>query len=263
MNGKEWGKFLSERGISGQSQSAMYTFLENAPDAVYISDLRGKLLYRNMKAEEISGYVREEVLGKEILANRMLSPEDKGKVGRLLRLNEMGKATGPDEFELIRKDGSRIWIEVDTTPIDVEGQKVVLGRARDITKRKLSEHRLAASEIRYRRLFETAQDGILILDADTGGIVDVNPFLIDMLGYPKEEFLGKKLWDIGAFRDIDLNRDAFAELQRKGYVRYEHLPLITKGGNRISVEFVSNVYRVDGTAVIQCNIRDITDRKRV
>lgn len=121
---------------------------------------------------------------------------------------------------------------------------------------------LEASESRYRRLFEAAQDGILILDAGTGRINDANPFLIDMLGYPKEDILGKKLWEIGVFKDIKASQEVFLELQKKEYVRYEDLPLETKDGCSINVEFISNVYLVDRQKVIQCNIRDITDRKR-
>ena len=120
---------------------------------------------------------------------------------------------------------------------------------------------LKASETRYRRLFETAQDGILILDADTGQIDDVNPFLMDMFGYTYEDFQGKKLWEIGAFKDTKANKAAFTKLQHKGYVRYEDLPLTTKDGREIDVEFVSNVYPVNHHKVIQCNIRDVTDRK--
>ncbi|MDP2921373.1 MAG: ATP-binding protein [Candidatus Omnitrophota bacterium] len=128
---------------------------------------------------------------------------------------------------------------------------------------KTRETALYASEIRFRRLFETAQDGILILDAETGQIREVNKFLIDMLSYSHEEFLGKKLWEVGAFVDIDKSKAAFQELQTRGYVRYEDLPLRTKDGRLISVEFVSNVYSVDRAKVIQCNIRDITERKRL
>jgi PAS domain S-box-containing protein len=116
------------------------------------------------------------------------------------------------------------------------------------------------SEARYRRLFESAQDGILILNANTSQIDDVNPFLINLLGYSHAEFLGKKLWEIGVFKDTALNKDAFAELQAKRYIRYDDLPLVTKDGRRISVEFVSNVYDCEGIDVIQCDIRDNTKR---
>jgi PAS domain S-box-containing protein len=121
---------------------------------------------------------------------------------------------------------------------------------------------LQVSETRYRRLFETAQDGILILDADTGQITDVNPFLVKMLGYSHAELLGRQLWEIGPFKDIAAARAAFSELQSSGYIRYEDLPLEASDGRHLHVEFVSNVYGVDQRQVIQCNIRDITARQR-
>ena len=129
-------------------------------------------------------------------------------------------------------------------------------------ERQSADHALKASEMRYRRLFETAQDGILILNADTGQIDDVNPFLTDMLGYTREQLLGNKLWEIGPFKDTKASKAEFRELQREDYVRYDDLPLETSAGKSISVEFVSNVYQVNGGKVIQCNIRNITERKQ-
>jgi diguanylate cyclase (GGDEF)-like protein/PAS domain S-box-containing protein len=119
---------------------------------------------------------------------------------------------------------------------------------------------LAESELQYRRLFEAARDGILILDSETGEILDVNPFLIEILGYTKEQFLRKAIWEIGAFKDILANRDNFLLLQKKGYIRYENLPLETVDGRKVEVEFVSNVYLVNQKKIIQCNIRDNTER---
>lgn len=123
-------------------------------------------------------------------------------------------------------------------------------------------HALKVSESRYRRLFETARDGILLLNATTGQIEDVNPFLTELLGYTYEHFLGKKLWELGAFVDVLESKSKFAELQTVGYVRYDDLPLRTYAGQKIEVEFVSNSYDCEGTTVIQCNIRDITARKQ-
>ena len=119
---------------------------------------------------------------------------------------------------------------------------------------------LEVSELRYRRLFETAQDGILILDAESGRIIDVNPFLLDLLDYPFESIIGLQLWEIGLFEDIAANRVAFEKLQTEEYIRYENRPLRTHSGKQIQVEFVSNVYFVGSEKVIQCNIRDISER---
>jgi PAS domain S-box-containing protein len=140
-------------------------------------------------------------------------------------------------------------------------KKVIQCNIRDITDRKEAEKALHNSEIRYRRLFEAAQDGILILDSDTGQITDANPFLLEMLDYSYSEVIGKKLWEIGVCKDTSLSEANFAELQSKEYIRYENLPLETKKGKQKQVEFVSNVYLVDGKKAIQCNIRDITERK--
>jgi PAS domain S-box-containing protein len=129
-------------------------------------------------------------------------------------------------------------------------------------KPRSAEDALKVSEMRYRRLFETAQDGILILNADTGQINDVNPFLTDLLGYSRKQLLGNRLWDIVPFKDVGASKAEFRDLQRESYVRYDDIPLETRDGRAINVEFVSNIYQVNGDRVVQCNIRDITKRRR-
>jgi two-component system, cell cycle sensor histidine kinase and response regulator CckA len=159
------------------------------------------------------------------------------------------------------KDGRETLTRITLGPVKEQEGMLASGAIRDIKVRKRTKEALQASEIRYRRLFEAAQDGILILDFATGQIVDVNPFLTDLLGYSHAELVGKDVWEIGPVKDISHSRLSFADLQAKGIIRYDDLPLETKDGRRIAVEFVSNVYTVGGTRVIQCNIRDITRRK--
>jgi PAS domain S-box-containing protein len=125
-----------------------------------------------------------------------------------------------------------------------------------------TEQELRASELSYRRLFEAAKDGILILDVDTGRINDVNPFLFNLLGFSRKEMVGKTVGELSPFKDIESNKIMLERLQTDGYIRYENLPLETRDGRRIAVEFVSNVYQAGDIKVIQCNVRDITARKR-
>jgi len=121
---------------------------------------------------------------------------------------------------------------------------------------------MRASELSYRRLFEAARDGILILDVNTGRISDVNPFLVELLGFSHAEMVGKTVGELSPFKDIESNKVMLERLQKDGYVRYEDLPLETRDGRHIDVEFVSNVYQAGDLNVIQCNIRNITERKR-
>ena len=131
----------------------------------------------------------------------------------------------------------------------------------ELLERKKADEMLSVSETRYRLLFETTKEGILILDAKTGMILDVNPFLINLLGYSYNLLMGKTIWDIGFLKDVVGNKDKFLELQKNKYARYENLPLETTYGKIIEVEFISNVFEVSNLKFIQCNIRDITDRK--
>jgi PAS domain S-box-containing protein len=132
----------------------------------------------------------------------------------------------------------------------------------DITKKKQTEEGLQTMAIRYRRLFESAKDGLLIMDADSCQIVDVNPFLLAMLGSSSDELIGQKLWDFEVFKNNSLIKDAFLELQVNGYVRLDDIALETREGKRIDVEIVSNVFMVENKKMIQCDIRDITERKK-
>ncbi|HEY3369303.1 MAG TPA: PAS domain S-box protein [Prolixibacteraceae bacterium] len=130
------------------------------------------------------------------------------------------------------------------------------------TESKLVQLALSDSESRYRGLFESSKDGILILDAETGQITDVNPYLIELLGDSEFHYLGRTIWEIGYFKALVDNYDHFLELQQREYIYYDDLPIETTNGRKINVEIVSNVYWVNTRKVIQCHIRDITKRKQ-
>ena len=174
-------------------------------------------------------------------AARVFAPGEKKLFPRLMRL-ESNKT--PNRVMLV---------ESKMTETHSEERYINLARPNET---------LRTSEMRYRRLFESARDGILILNADTLRITDVNPFMFELLNYTRDEFVEKELWEIGVFKDKAASQEAFRELQLTGYLRYENLPLQTKEGKLREVEFVSNVYDEGSHRVIQCNIRDITDRKR-
>ena len=168
---------------------------------------------------------------------------------------------GKLDVSIQRKDGTIRYLHISRKQVIWNGAHQYQLFYDDITTGKQAQQTLIASEVSYRRLFESAKDGILIIDAVTGLITDANPFLNNLLGLSLKEIKGKELWEIGTFADIVSSKERFEELRQKGYMRYEDLPLKTADGRQISVEFVSNVYDVDHRRVIQCNIRDITERK--
>jgi len=235
---------------------------EAAKDGILILDPDTRQITdANPFIAELLGYTREEMIGKEFFEIGLLKDEKASQAAfRELRKKHFIRY---DNLPLESKKGQRREVEVVANLYEEDGHSVIQANIRDITERKQAAYNLEVSEARYRRLFETAQDAILILDANTGKIFDANPFIKELLGYSQEELVGKELWQIGLFRDQAESQAAFSELQAQGYIRYEDLPLETKQGQRIDVEFVSNVYQVDQRQVIQCNIRDITERSRL
>jgi two-component system, cell cycle sensor histidine kinase and response regulator CckA len=227
----------------------------------------------NNSALQTLGLKREQAMGRHCyeLSHGLDSPCHMHEEECGLR-HVLETGTGCNlHHEHVDTDGKRRHVDILTSPLKDQNKNIthVIEAVRDVTDLfesreavEKAEDALIESEKRYRRLFESAKDGILILDADTGMIVDVNPFILDLLGYTYEAFVGRHLWDIGEFKDIVASRISLQELQAKGYIRYEDLPLQTRDGSRIHVEFVSNVYLVDNQKIIQCNIRNITERKQ-
>ncbi len=134
---------------------------------------------------------------------------------------------------------------------------------RDVTERKQAGEKLRMSEIRYRRLFEAAHDGVLLLDPKTRKITDANPFMTVLLGYSRDQLIGKELFEIGLLKDAAVSQAMFRQLLQSHQVRYENLPLKARDGHPQEVEVVANLYQEDDHAIIQCNIRDITQRKQM
>jgi PAS domain S-box-containing protein len=231
--------------------------------AILHVDREQRIIGCNAGAAAVFGCDPKEAMGKPFASIFTDEDVESGVPARELReAAETGRSE--DERWHQRVDGRFFFASGVTTALRGENGDLLgfIKVTRDETRRKQAELDLNASEVRYRRVFEAAKDGILILDAETGQIADVNPFMCNLLDYTRVELLGKELWEIGLFKDKEESRAAFLKLQVDGYIRYEDRPLATKRGLPREVEFVSNVYLENERSVIQCNIRDITARKR-
>ena len=247
-----------------QVEEKYRNIFENAMEAITQTTPEGRYITVNPSAARMLGYQSTE----EMIAHTTnLDSQFYVKPGRREEfknlMNKYDFITG-FESEVYCKDGNTIWISENSRTVrDGHGNLLYYeGTALDITEQKRAEEEIKNSETRYRRMFESSKDCILILDAYTGYIIDANPLVTELLGYTLNEFLGKKLWKFDLFKDIVPNQHAFQELQQNKNVHYENLPLQAKDGTTVFVEFISNAYDVSGIEVIQCNIRDITGRKQ-
>ena len=265
--------------------------VEGAPDAIFVQ-VDGAFSYVNTTACQLlgGGESHEVFIGRQVV--EFFHPSDRESVMERIRLlNHEKQRVDAREETIIRLDGSEVPVEVSAVPIVYEGNDGALVFMRDITDRRradeqvrelLAESNLARNallsiledqkraeearrhlELRYRRLFESAKDGILILNAATGRVVDANPSVSRMIGLSQEEFLGRELWEIGGLRNIAASREAFDEMCRGDHIRAEDISLEGRDGGRVIVELVSNIYLVEGERVVQCNIRDISERRHL
>lgn len=251
---------IAERALQ-ESEAFNRAIVDSIPQNVFLKDRRSVYLAVNKSYAASLGCRPEEVVGKDDFAFFPTALAERYRADDQAVI-ESGVSRKFQERYVAQ--GHEYWIRTTKAPVKDSSGKVtaILGLFEDVTESKRAVDALEASERRYRRLFESAKDGILILDASTGCIVDANPFLENLAGYTHAELVGKELWEIGPFRDIAASRTAFSRLQTESYIRYEDLPLRARDGRTIDVEFVSNVYRVGDQDVVQCNIRDISARKR-
>ncbi|HEV2328207.1 MAG TPA: CheR family methyltransferase, partial [Verrucomicrobiae bacterium] len=261
---------LESRAALRESEERYRALFDLNPVAVYTIDASGVIQNFNRHASELWG--RQPVPGdtderfcgsfKMFRPDGTFMPHDQCPMAEVVS----GKipAAYDAEVQIERPDGSRVTVIVNIRPLKNDRGEVIgaINCFYDITERKQAAEQLHVSEIRYRRLFETAHDGILIIDSVSRKITDANPFMLELLGYRREELRGKELWEIGLLKDEQASHAVFRQLQQYGLVRYDDLPLQTKTGEKLDVEVIANHYKEDGSPVIQCNVRNITGRKR-
>ena len=247
---------ITERRLSESKIRELAEVIAAAPSSITIREFGGKLIYANERAYEIHQYTANEFA--ELKLDKLVAP---GGVSLTRCRNELLADRNEALFETqhLRKDGSIVPLSVFVKVVEWLGKPALLSIATDITDRLRAESALRATESRYRRLFESAKDGILILDTVTGRILDANPYIETLLGYAPNELLGRALEEIGAFSELC----ELGPLGAKEFIRYDEVPLHPKNGAEIIVEFTSAAYLVESTRVLQCNIRDVSERKHL
>jgi PAS domain S-box-containing protein len=251
----------AELHIAREAAEAMldkYTELYDfAPVGYFTLACDGAIRLVNLTGVAMVGIGRSHLIGRSF--TMLVASGQRAGFRAFLKQVFTAETKQSAEFELANAElATRIvTIEALRSPNGLECSAMIL----DITGRRQALERMRVSEIRYRRLFEAAHDGVLIINPATNRIIDANPFMTRLLGYPRDQLIGKELFEIGLLKDEVASRQMFRKLKKDHEIRYEDLPLESKAGRRQQVEVVANLYHEDGQPVIQCNIRDITVRK--
>jgi PAS domain S-box-containing protein len=244
------------------SEKNLRTYLESAPDGVYISDIFGTFIYGNKRAEEIIGYKKEELIGNNFLKLDILPEKYTPKVIELLALNTARKPTGPDEFELKRKDGNRIWVEINTTPISQKGEVQVIGFVRDISKRKKYENALRESEEKFSKAFRASPVSIVISTIDDGIMLDVNDTFLRLTGYPRKEVIGRKATEVNVWASLKQRSEMVETLSEKGAIRNKEYEFRMKSGEIHTWLFSAEIAAINNQPCILSVSTDITEHKK-
>jgi PAS domain S-box-containing protein len=247
-----------------ESEERLKILFEFAPDAILLADLKGNLINVNKAATDMTGYSRQELVGKNLLTLNLLSENQVPKVAKLIARNATNRPTGPDEFAITKMDGCEITIEIRTFPVKIQNQLLILGIARDITERRNAEDAIRNSEEKFRTLFEESKDTIYISSTD-GKFIDVNPAGVELFGYKTKDQLLK----VDIVRDLYVNpadRQRFQnELVRAGYVQDFEVSLKRKDGEKLAVLLTATPIKdADGRITSYRGfIRDVTEQKKL
>ncbi len=244
-----------------QEPEFISVFFDMAPDAMYITDIKGNFIDGNRKSEALLGYKKADIIGRNMLKVGILQKKDLVKAAKLMLLNEKGKPTGPLIFELVRKDGSLVSTEIISTPIKIKNKRYIFGIARDITERIKEQKKLKESEAKYKAVFEGAFDGILGADSKTQDFLFVNQKMSDMLGYTRQELTKMTVPEIHPPESLAETQKAF-ELQAQGKMPVaKNMPLLTKEGKVIYCDVTASLIELEGQKIQVGFFRDVTQQQ--
>jgi PAS domain S-box-containing protein len=243
------------RAASAEQYRAIF---DGSADGLVLWDSSLRRVDINPAYTRIYGYTRDEVLGDAY--PEALPPQDKERRRGIVRRTLAGERCHA-ELESVRKDGERIQVEVRTIPIQHRGEPHVLAICRDVTERKRAEAALSASEEQYRAIFNATADGLTLRDKHFR-VVDVNPALLAMTGFAREEVLGSDCWLFTPPEDREAARAMF-DRELAGEASHYETEAVRKDGTRFPVEVRGVPLQYRGEPHVFVIARDITERKRV
>jgi PAS domain S-box-containing protein len=246
-----------------ESEARFNRFLENAPEAIWVQDFVGTFLDGNKRAEELTGYKREELIGKNML-EILVPPESIPRLLEAFKPNKHGGISGPTEVEMIRKDGSLVPVEASTIPIGRDGKIEIIGIARDITERKKAEEALKENEQRFRELSDLLPEVVFETDV-TGRITFVNQVAFERFGYTMEDFdKGLNAFQMLIPEDRDRAKDGIDRVLSGADIGFTEYTALKKDGSTFPIMIHSTpIIRGNMPVGLRGIIVDIIERKKM
>lgn len=260
----EAGRRRSEEALK-EAGDSLRACLENAPDGVYMMDMEGNFLYGNRKSEEIIGYSRDELIGRNFLEKNLLSEASFFKADELFQASMEGKPTGPDEIELVSREGRLVPVEVNTSVAQYMGQRVVIGFVRDITNRKRAAQEILLEKEKLNTLLDNAPFGMLLVDREDR-IVYMNTHFTDLFGYDMSDVPDVGAWYSKAYPDARYRDTVTAaakedlEAANPGARKPRVFTVTCKDGTEKVVNLIMSVL-ASGDYLMSCE--DITEMRRL
>jgi PAS domain S-box-containing protein len=253
---------LRSRVERDRAEESLRTYLQMAPDGIYVSNAKGTFLYVNKRAEEISGYSKEELVGKSFLELDLIPEKYMARVRRSVEETAAGITTSPEELEIKRKDGTNVFVEISSTPVNLAGEYTEVGIVRDITERKRAEQEIRESETMLRAILDNTVDGILLTDPETQQFYTGNKAICRMLGYSLEEIVKMGIKDIHSKQDLPYAISQFERQVRKETILTENIPLKRKDGSVFYAEINNSEVTIRGKTYMMGILRDTTERMK-
>ena len=243
------------------SEERLSILFELAPDAYYLSDLKGNFIDGNKAAEKLTGYMKDELIGKSFLKLKLLPRNEALKAAKLLAMNALGKSTGPDELVLNRKDGTQVPVEIRTHPIKIKDKALVLGIARDISIRKKDEQAILESHQKFEGLFRHNPEAAVYLDVNFK-IVDVNPCFCQLFGYSAKEVEGRNINEVVVPEGMREEAESMDKDAKNGHVSHDTVRK-RKDGSLVHVSISAAPVTFENNLLGYVGIyKDITELKR-
>ncbi|MBK7215103.1 MAG: PAS domain S-box protein [Bacteroidales bacterium] len=250
-----------------ESEAKYRRITDNASDIIFRLELDPSphITYINEAVNIILGFNPDDFKGENSDMLGMIYPEDRTKFADLVRARIVPPE--PISLRMLVKTGGFRWLESRIAPIHDEKGNIVAveGISRDVTDDMLAREALNESELRFRTLFEGSPDAIILADAETGIIVEVNSAAVKLTGKPASQLIGmhqselhpprKKVYSIETFQNKALAKDATSP----GKPTENHV--INSDGKEIPVEILASIINLKGRKVVHGVFRDITDRK--